>query len=266
MLLAGRRGFVIGVSNKHSLAWSVACAWRNNGADDVVIGVQNYKRLAPVVQKLAHIESNGKWTPLVVECNVNNDSSMSKCFDSVKDHFSGKLNMLLHSVAFAPKESLKGDNEDFSGLFALASREGFIETMETSVYSFIALGQMFSPLLKAGAASTNSSSSLTTLTFDACTRVVPQYGIMGPAKGALETCCRYGAWEFGKDLIRVNSVSAGPVNTLAARGIPGLLDMRKLAEEKSPLKRSIKGEDVGDTCVYLASDLASAVTGPNVVC
>lgn len=260
MLLTGRKGLVIGVSNSYSLGWAIARSWRSHGATEVAIGVQSLERFGPVVSKLALEESGGKWKPLIVECDVNNDDSLAKCYEELKSAFDNELDMLVHSVAFAPKECLKGNNNQ-TGILSLASRSGFLNTMETSVFSFIAAAKTFAPMLQAGAIKSKSPSTITTLTFDASARVIPEYGIMGPAKAALETCCRYAAHELGRKSIRVNGISAGPVNTASARGLPNFRSLQKKALDNSPLGHGIGGDDVGSTASYLASDLASAVTG-----
>lgn len=264
MLLRGRQCLVLGVANGRSLAWTVACGLRAHGAE-VAVGVKDLGRFGGTVRKLASQVSDGEWDPLVVECDVDDDGSIDKCRRVVEEEFDGTLNALVHSIAFAPAACLKGSGDkENAGILAQTSRDDFLQTMETSVYSFIAVGRSFAPLLIAGASQSSSTSSLLTLTFDASNRVVPGYNIMGPAKGALESCCRYAAYELGPQNVRVNAISSGPVNTLAARGIPGFLNMRKASHEKQLLPKAFEGAEVANAAAFLASDLANSITGQTV--
>ena len=179
-------------------------------------------------------------------CDVAQDEDISRTFSQLKQRY-GRLDILVHSVAFAPARELAGE-------FVDTSREGFRVALDVSVYSLIALARAAAPLMEAGG-------SIMTMTYYGAQKVVPRYNVMGVAKAALESSVRYLANDLGPKKIRVNAISAGPIRTLAARGIPGLGDMLKSHAERAPLKRNVDVNEVGATGVFLASDASSGITG-----
>ncbi len=238
--LQGRTAVVFGVANKRSIAWSIAQGLHNAGA-----------RLAVTCQN-ERLEQEAK--DLIVSlpgaegfmCDVSNDDAVDRLFSKLKEHY-GKLHVLVHSVAFAPAEELKGD-------FVNTTREGFRISHDVSVYSLIALARAAAPLMEDGG-------SIITMTYYGAEKVVPHYNVMGVAKAALECTVRYLAYDLGKRKIRVNAISAGPIKTLAARGISGLSEMLKSHAERAPLQRNVEVNEVGATGVFLASDASSGITG-----
>jgi enoyl-[acyl-carrier protein] reductase I len=184
-----------------------------------------------------------------LQCDVSQDAEIDRLFADLKSRY-GKLHVLVHSVAFAPAEELKGD-------FVNTSREGFRLAHDVSVYSLIALARAAAPLMEDGG-------SIITMTYYGAEKVVPHYNVMGVAKAALEATVRYLASDLGKQRIRVNAISAGPIKTLAARGISGLGDMLKAHADRSPLKRNVEVNEVGSTGVFLASDASSGITGETI--
>jgi len=179
-------------------------------------------------------------------CDVSKDEEIDRLFATLKDRH-GKLHTLVHSVAYAPADELKGE-------FLNTTREGFRIAMDVSVYSLVAVSRAAAPLMEDGG-------SILTMTYYASEKVVPRYNVMAVAKAGLECTVRYLAYELGKKKIRVNAISAGPVKTLAARGIPGFSEMLKSHEERAPLGRRVEVEEVGSTGVFLASDASSGITG-----
>jgi enoyl-[acyl-carrier protein] reductase I len=179
-------------------------------------------------------------------CDVSKDEEIDRLFATLKEH-TGKLHTLVHSVAYAPAEELKGD-------FINTTREGFRTAMDVSVYSLVAVTRRAAPLMEDGG-------SILTMTYYASEKVVPRYNVMAVAKAGLECSVRYLAYELGKKKIRVNAISAGPIKTLAARGIAGFGEMLKGHEERAPLGRRVEIEEVGSTGVFLASDASSGITG-----
>jgi enoyl-[acyl-carrier protein] reductase I len=238
--LEGRVAAVFGLANKRSIAWGIAQKLHEAGAK-LAIGYQNERM---------RIEAEGLIADLpgaeAFRCDVASDAEIDKAFAQIKERY-GKLDVLVHSIAFAPSEDLKND-------FLQTTREGFRIAHDVSVYSLIALSRGAAPLMKEGG-------SIITLTYYGSEKVVPHYKVMGVAKAALEATVRYLAWDMGKQNVRVNAISAGPIKTLAARGIGSLGDMLKYHSDRAPLHRNTEQEEVGKTAVYLASDLASGVTG-----
>ncbi|MGH9868882.1 MAG: enoyl-ACP reductase FabI [Candidatus Polarisedimenticolia bacterium] len=239
--LAGRTGAVFGVANHRSLAWAIAQQLHAAGAR--LAFSYAGERLKDKVEALAK-DLPGSF---VFECDVTSDEAVSRAFSRIGEQF-GKLNFLVHSVAFANKEDLEGD-------FLDTSRAGFHLAMDVSAYSLVRLAKEAAPLLE------KEGGSIVTLTYMASQRVVPSYNVMGSAKAALEHSMRQLAYEMGPRKIRVNAISAGPVNTLSARGISGFLDMLQVAREKAPLRRSIEPAEVGQAALFLLSDMASGITG-----
>jgi enoyl-[acyl-carrier protein] reductase I len=239
--LAGKTGVVFGVANKRSIAWAIARAWAAAGAR-LIFNYQG-ERLKENVEDL--VGEFGEGTPLF-PCDVSKDEEISGFFDQVKKH-TDRLDLMLHSVAFAPKESLEGD-------FLSTTREAFRVAHEISAYSLVGLAREAAPMMSNGG-------SILAMTYYGAKKVVPHYNVMGVAKASLEASTRYLAYDLGPKKIRVNCISAGPVNTLAARGISGFMSMLKHYQERAPLKRSCDPAELGETGVFLASDGAAAITG-----
>jgi enoyl-[acyl-carrier protein] reductase I len=241
--LEGRVAAVFGVANKRSIAWSIAQKLHEAGAK-LAIGYQNERLRAEAEDLILELPGAEPF-----QCDVSNDAEIEQVFARMKERY-GKLDILVHSIAYAPPEDLKND-------FLQTTREGFRIAHEVSVYSLIALSRGAAPLMTEGG-------SIMTMTYFGAEKVVPHYKVMGVAKAALEATVRYLAWDLGKQNIRVNAISAGPIRTLAARGISSLGDMLKYHADRAPLHRNTEQEEVGKTAVYLASDLASGVTGETI--
>jgi enoyl-[acyl-carrier protein] reductase I len=240
MSLEGRTAVVFGVANKRSIAWSIAQGLHQAGAK-LAITYQN-ERLEQEAKDLILSLPGAE----AFMCDVSKDEEIDRLFATLKERF-GKLNILVHSVAFAPAEELKDD-------FSNTTREGFRIAHDVSVYSLIAVSRAAAPLMEDGG-------SIITMTYFGAEKVVPHYNVMGVAKAALECTVRYLAQDLGRKKIRVNAISAGPIKTLAARGISGLSDMLKSHAERAPLQRNVDVSEVGATGVFLASDASSGITG-----
>jgi len=240
-LLSGKLGIVFGVANKRSIAWAIAQAWHNAGAK--LAFTYQGERLKDNVEELAGTFGSDV---LLLPCDVTRDDEIANVFQKVGSEFGG-LHLLLHSVAFAPKDALEGE-------FVNTSREAFRVAHDVSAYSLVALARAAAPLMKDGG-------SIMAMTYYGAEKVVPHYNVMGVAKAALEASARYLAYDLGPKGIRVNCISAGPVNTLAARGIAGFTDMLKHYEAHAPLKRNVRPDELGATGLFLASDAAAAITG-----
>lgn len=240
-LLAGKFGIVFGVANKRSIAWAIAQAWHREGAK--LAFTYQGERVKENVEELA--ATFGQDT-LILPCDVTKDDQIASVFEAANRQF-GKLHLLLHSVAFAPKDALEGD-------FVNTSREAFRVAHDVSAYSLVALARAAAPLMTEGG-------SIVGMSYYGAEKVVPHYNVMGVAKASLEASTRYLAYDLGPKKIRVNCISAGPVNTLAARGISGFTAMLKHYEEHAPLKRNVTPDELGATGVFLASDGAAAITG-----
>jgi len=240
-LLDGKLGLVFGVANKRSIAWAIAQAWSREGAR--LAFTYQGARVKENVEELA-----GAFGPetLILPCDVTKDEEIAQVFAEVGGKF-GRLHLLLHSVAFAPKEALEGG-------FVNTSREAFRIAHDVSAYSLVALARAAEPLMTDGG-------SVLAMSYYGAEKVVPHYNVMGVAKASLEASTRYLAYDLGPKRIRVNCISAGPVNTLAARGISGFSDMLRTYEARAPLKRNLLPEELGATGVFLASDGAAAITG-----
>jgi enoyl-[acyl-carrier protein] reductase I len=240
-LLAGKTGIVFGVANKRSIAWAIAQAWHKAGAK--LAFTYQGERLKDNVEELAG--TFGADT-LILPCDVTRDEDIANVFKAVAEKFT-KLDLLLHSVAYAPKEALEGE-------FVNTNREAFRVAHDVSAYSLVALARSAAPLMTDGG-------SIVAMSYYGAEKVVPHYNVMGVAKAALEASTRYLAYDLGPKKIRVNCISAGPVNTLAARGISGFMEMLKHYEEHAPLKRNVTPDELGATGAFLASDGAAAITG-----
>ena len=238
--LAGKTAVVFGLANKRSIAWGIAQKLSAAGAT-LAICYQN-ERMRAEAEDLIHELPGASG----FQCDVSVDSEIETLFSALKEKY-GKLDVLVHAVAYAPAEDLKGE-------FINTSREGFRIAHDVSVYSLVALARAAAPLMQDGG-------SIITMTYYGAERVVPRYNVMGVAKAALECSVRYLAYDLGKKKIRVNAISAGPIKTLAARGISGLSDMLKAHAERAPLQRNVDVNEVGATGVFLASDASSGITG-----
>jgi enoyl-[acyl-carrier protein] reductase I len=241
--LKDRVAVVFGVANKRSIAWAIVQKLHEAGAQ-LAIGYQNERLKAEAENLIAELPGAQAF-----QCDVANDAEITQVFEQLKTRY-GRIHTLVHSIAYAPADELKND-------FLQTSREGFRVAHDVSVYSLIALSRAAAPLMTEGG-------SIMTLTYYGAEKVVPHYNVMGVAKAALEATVRYLAADLGKHNIRVNAISAGPIKTLAARGIGGLGDMLKAHAERSPLGRNVEQSEVGGTALYLASDLASGVTGETI--
>jgi len=239
--LAGKLGIVFGVANKRSIAWAIAQAWAKAGAR--LAFTYQGERLKENVEELAGTFGSDT---LLMPCDVTKDEDIARVFAEVGQKF-GRLDLLLHSVAFAPKDALEGE-------FVNTTREAFRVAHDVSAYSLVALARGAAPLMTNGG-------SIVAMSYYGAVKVVPHYNVMGVAKAALEASTRYLAYDLGTKKIRVNCISAGPVNTLAARGIAGFSEMLKHYEAHAPLKRNVLPEELGATGTFLASDGAAAITG-----
>jgi enoyl-[acyl-carrier protein] reductase I len=240
-VLTGKIGVVFGVANKRSIAWAIAQAWATAGAR-LIFNYQG-ERLKENVEEL--IGEFGEKTPLF-PCDVSSDEQIKSFFEKVRGE-TDQVDLMLHSLAFAPKEALEGD-------FLSTTREAFRTAHDISAYSLVALAREAAPMMTNGG-------SIVAMTYYGSKKVVPHYNVMGVAKASLEASTRYLAYDLGPKKIRVNCISAGPMNTLAARGISGFMSMLKHYQERAPLKRSCDLAELGATGVFLASDGAAAITG-----
>ena len=239
-LMAGKRGLIMGVANGRSIAWGIARAAHSQGAElgFTFQGGALEKRVRPLAQSLG--------SDMVLPCDVASDEGIEEVFEEVDKRW-GELDFLVHAIAYADKDELKG-------LYLNTSRDNFVRSLDISCYSFTAVSQRAVPLMRDGG-------SLLTLTYYGAERVMPHYNVMGVAKAALEASVRYLASDLGKDRIRVNAISAGPIKTLAASGIGDFRYILKWNEYNSPLKRNVSLDQVGGAAVYLLSDLSTGVTG-----
>ena len=239
--LEGKVGVVFGVANKRSIAWAIAKAWHQAGAK-LFFNYQGERVKENVEELIAEFGADTFLYP----CDVSCDQQIATFFEKVREQ-TPKLDLLLHSVAFAPKEALEGD-------FISTSREAFLTAHNISAYSLIGVAREAAPMMTDGG-------SIVAMTYYGAAKVVPHYNVMGVAKASLEASTRYLAYDLGTKKIRVNCISAGPVQTLAARGISGFSSMMKHYQEHAPLKRSCTTEELGHTGVFLASDGSAGITG-----
>ncbi|MBI1913089.1 MAG: enoyl-ACP reductase [Deltaproteobacteria bacterium] len=240
-LLEGKKGIIFGVANDKSIAWAIAQLLHKEGMElaFTYAGEALESRVRPLADSLG--------AKLILPCDVTNDSQIDEVFEIIKKEWNG-LDVLVHSIAFAKKEELKGE-------YTQTSREGFKLAMEVSAYSLVALARRAEPLML------DRNGSIVTLSYYGSEKVIPNYNVMGVAKAALEASVRYLAADLGPKNIRVNAISAGPLKTLAAMGISGFKQILDIVEAKAPLRRNVTQEDVAKTALYLLSDLASGVTG-----
>jgi enoyl-[acyl-carrier protein] reductase I len=241
-IMNGKRGIVMGVANDRSIAWGIAAAAAKQGAELAFTyqGEALEKRVRPLAESVG---SN-----IIIPCDVSNDKTIDETFDTLKKSWE-TIDFIVHAIAYSDKEELKGEYLD-------TSRENFFKTMDISVYSFTAVARRAAAMMPNGG-------SMITLTYYGAEKVMPHYNVMGVAKAALESSVRYLAADLGNNKIRVNSLSAGPIKTLAASGIGDFRYILKWNQYNSPLRRNVTLEDVGGSGVYLLSDLSTGVTGEN---
>jgi enoyl-[acyl-carrier protein] reductase I len=242
-LMQGKRGLIMGVANDKSIAWGIAEELHKAGATlaftyqgDVLL-----KRVQPLAQSVG--------SEFIIPCDVTDQSSIDQAFAQIEKEW-GSLDFIVHAIAFSDKKELDGRYVD-------TTRENFLRTMDISVFSFTAVTQRAAPLMKNGG-------SILTLTYYGAEQVMPHYNVMGVAKAALECSVKYLAEDLGKDGIRVNAISAGPIKTLAASGIGDFRFILRWNELNAPLRRNVNQTDVGKSALYLLSDLGSGVTGENL--
>jgi enoyl-[acyl-carrier protein] reductase I len=239
---SGKRGLVLGVANRRSIAWAIARRLAEDGAS--LAFTYQGERIEKSVRELAETVAS----PLVTSCDVRADGDLERVFGEVGDIFGGKLDLLVHSVAYAAAE-------DLEGRFTDTPRDRFWMALDVSAYSLVACARLAEPLMDAA-----GGGSILTMTYLGGLRAVPHYNVMGVAKATLDASVRYLAWDLGQKNIRVNAISAGPVRTLAARSIAGFPTMETIVDERSPLHRPIDADDVGAAAAYLLSDDAHNVT------
>ena len=239
-LMSGKRGLVMGLANDRSLAWGIAKALRDQGAELAFSyqGEALEKRVRPLAEQLG--------SDLLVDCDVSDMAALDRTFEELRKRWDS-LDFVVHAIGFSDKNELRG-------LFVDTSLDNFLMTMNISVYSFVAVAQRAKAMMREGGA-------MLTLSYYGAEKVIPHYNVMGVAKAALETSVKYLAADLGPEGIRVNAISAGPIKTLAASGIGDFRYIMKWNEYNSPLRRNVTIEDVGGAGLYLLSDLASGVTG-----
>lgn len=239
-LMSGKKGVIMGLANKMSIAYGIAKSLHDNGAEIILTyqGEALYKRVMPIAEELG--------IKTIIECDVSTNDNIKNTFEKIHQKH-GNIDFVVHSIAFSDKNQLRGNFYD-------TTRENFALTMDISCYSFIAVCKYVQPFL-------NKDASLLTLTYYGAEKYIPHYNIMGVAKAALEASVRYLACDFGKQGIRVNAISAGPIKTLAASGIGDFKLIFNWMEENTPLRRNTTIEEVGGTATYLLSNLSAGVTG-----
>ena len=240
-LMAGKRGLVMGVANDHSIAWGISKALAAQGAEVALTyqGEAFGKRVKPLADQIG--------CKLMLPCDVEDTETTAAVFETLKSEWGG-LDFLVHAIGFSDRNQLKGRYLD------VTTRENFVRTMVISAYSFTEVAQLAAPIVNPGA-------SLLTLTYGGSVRVMPNYNVMGVAKAALEASMRYLAADFGPDNVRVNAISAGPVRTLAGAGIGDARQMFNYQQRNSPLRRTVDIDEIGQSALYLLSDMGSGVTG-----
>ena len=242
-MLENKIGLVLGVANKRSIAWACAQACGEHGAR-MAFSYQG-ERLKENVEQLAGTLNDS----LVMPCDVSEQASVDGAIDAVREKY-GRLDFIIHSIAFAPKEALEGE-------FVATTREAFRTALEISAFSLTQIAFAAAPLMTEGG-------SIVTMSYYGAEKVVPNYNVMGVAKAALESSTRYLAADLGKNNVRVNAISAGPINTLSARGVKNMGSLLSYVGDKSPLKRNVTAAEVGNTALFLVSDLASGITGETI--
>ncbi len=242
-IMAGKRGLIMGLANDRSIAWGISSVLAANGAELAFTyqGTALEKRVRPLAESLG--------SKIVLPCDVSDEATIDSTFEELSRQW-GKLDFLVHAIAFSDKNELDGE-------YLATTRANFLKTMDISVYSFTAVAQKAAPMM-------NPGGSMLTMTYYGAERVMPHYNVMGVAKAALEASVRYLATDLGKRDVRVNAISAGPIRTLAASGIGDFRYILKWNELNSPLKRNVTIEEVGKASLFLLSDLGSGVTGENM--
>ena len=241
-LLEGKNALIFGIANHRSIGWAIAQAFAGEGAN---LAFTYQDRMEKYVRDLA---TKIPGTELI-SCDVQNDDQLDTAFAKTSEIFGGGLDILIHSVAYAPPSELENP-------FLETTRAGFHTALDISAYSLVAMARRAAPLMKA-----RGGGSMLALTYMASERVMPKYNVMAVAKAALECSVRYLAYELGEHNIRVNAISAGPLNTLAARGVSGFTGFREQMGQVAPLRRNIEQSEVGDTALFLSSHYARAITG-----
>jgi len=239
-MIKGKKGIIIGIANDHSIAWGIARQLHENGAE-LAITYQNetlLKRVKPLADKVN--------SDIIIECDVNNEDHLLKTVDQIKKKF-GTIDFIIHAVAYSDKNELNGRYID-------TSKDNFINSLSISCYSFTKIAKLFQPIM-------NDGGSLVTLSFYGANKVMPNYNVMGVAKAALEASVKYLSVDLGDQNIRVNAISAGPMRTLAGAAIANSRDVFNYTSENSSLKRNVNLEELGNSALYLVSDLSSAITG-----
>ncbi|GAU07496.1 enoyl-ACP reductase FabI [Desulfoplanes formicivorans] len=240
MLLQGKKALIFGIANERSIAYGIASQMKQQGARLAFsyAGEAIKKRIDPIGEELG--------ADFLVQCDVTSDEDVTRCADTVRDHW-GDIDILVHSVAFANRDDLKGR-------FIDTSRDGFLLAQNISAYSLVSLCKAFEPMM-------NQGGSVMAMTYYGSEKVITNYNVMGVAKATLEACVRYLAADLGEKGIRINALSAGPIKTLASSGISGFKTILHTIEERAPLHRNVTQNDVGKAALYLASDLSSGTTG-----
>lgn len=239
-LLEGKKALVFGIANKNSIAWGISQVLHEHGAE------LGFSYGFPILEKRVRPLAEQLGVEFVEECNIEDDAQIEATLGKAADHF-GQIDILIHSIAHAKRE-------DLDGRFVDTSRDGFQLAMDVSVYSLVALTKATVPYMKSGG-------SILCMTYFGAEKVVPHYNVMGVAKAALEASTRYLAADLGPHNIRVNAISAGAIKTLSAAGIAGFRKMLRYTEERAPLRRNVDQLEVGQTALWLCSDLSSGVTG-----
>lgn len=244
-MLSGKTGLILGVANRHSLAWHITRALSDAGAR-LILTFQG-ERFEKRINKLCaeFLQSS----PLLLPCDVEDDRQIEDLYTQIGQAYE-RLDFIIHSIAYAEKE-------DLAGKFVNTSREGFKKALTISAYSLLAVVRPAVPVMTGGG-------SIVTLSYLGSQRFIPHYNVMGVAKAALESSVRYLAYDLGEKDIRVNALSPGPVNTLSARGIRGFTNFLSYAGENAPLKRNIEGDEIGNAALFLCSDLSRGITGETI--
>ena len=239
-MIKGKKGLIIGIANDHSIAWGIAKQLHKNGAE-LAITYQNdtlLKRVKPLADKIK--------SDVLIECDVNNENHLQNTLNQIKNKF-GTIDFIIHAVAYSDKNEL-------NGRYINTSKDNFINSLSISCFSFTKIAYLFQPII-------NEGGSLVTLTFNGSNQVMPNYNVMGVAKAALEASVKYLSVDLGDQNIRVNAISAGPMRTLAGAAIANARDVFNYTSENSSLKRNVNLEELGNSALYLVSDLSSAITG-----
>lgn len=242
--LNGKNALIFGVANHRSIAWAIAKELKESGAN-IALAYQN-ERLKKHVNKLTENDTSITLT----ECDVTQEDQIENAIKEVTKKI-GAIDIIIHSIAFAPKEELSGN-------FSNTTRNGFLLSLEISAFSLIAISKAAKPFMK------KPGSSIITLSFQASEKVYPGYNVMGVAKSSLENIVRQLAYEYGEDGIRVNTISPGPLDTLASRGISGFSNMKTIHENRAPLKRNVSTSEVAKVALFLASNMSSGITGSTI--